>query len=595
MKKSLILLIGLLLNIQALSHSGNAYLERFTAYTTFSQNLPTTATPDFINFISEDKPLSNKLRTLWLYELGKTQNWALFSQYYQPSPNVILICYKELARYHLGQEAEALQAANTLWLTGDTQPGACTLLFQLLLKSPGFRENRIHQRIALALEKRNLSLALYLLKLYKEPRTLTAQRLQTIHNNPNTISYLEKSELSSTFYLYGLKKLVATNINKAIELFQTNKTQQMLNEGQQQSFLAHLALYKALRNQEDASFWFGKIKKAYYTDTLLEWQIRYALKRQDWKSVKQYIEYYQDKENPCWQYWLARATAQLGDSAKAQAMYETLANTRNYYGFLASLQLKKSPTFHDEKTTTHFRSLTPYKPVLDNIQSLYTQNNTLEASRVLNDFISELPKDEASALLYWVDTHLGWHGKSVNLSNNETFNNQLTLRFPLAHQNAVLTHTKQYALPEALVYAIIRQESAFKEDVVSSAGAKGLMQLMPATAFMVAKQEKIPYAHEKQLFMSQKNINLGVAYLSQLAKRFDKHPVFMAAAYNAGPKQVKQWIQNHPPKQMDIWIETLPWQETRNYIKNIVAFYAVYQYRMQLKPNLKPLMKAFKS
>jgi len=119
------------------------------------------------------------------------------------------------------------------------------------------------------------------------------------------------------------------------------------------------------------------------------------------------------------------------------------------------------------------------------------------------------------------------------------------------------------------------------------------MQLMPATAKATAKSERINYADKKQLFGAQKNINIGVAYLQQLAKRFDKHPVLMAAAYNAGPRQVVYWLKNHPPKQIDIWIETLPWHETRNYLKNVVAFYAVYQHRMHQKADLSDFMRPF--
>jgi soluble lytic murein transglycosylase len=119
------------------------------------------------------------------------------------------------------------------------------------------------------------------------------------------------------------------------------------------------------------------------------------------------------------------------------------------------------------------------------------------------------------------------------------------------------------------------------------------MQLMPATAKSVSQQEKINYSDKSQLFSTQKNINIGAAYLKQLTKRFHNHPILIVAAYNAGPRQVVYWLKNHPPVEMDIWIETLPWQETRNYLKNVIAFYAVYQFRLQETPDLSPFMKHF--
>ena len=235
--------------------------------------------------------------------------------------------------------------------------------------------------------------------------------------------------------------------------------------------------------------------------------------------------------------------------------------------------------------------LKPYQAFIDQIELLYSTKQILQASRLTNDFISELPKEEASALVYWIDNKLQWHGKSVYLSSSELLNNQLALRFPLAYKESILLYSQKYKVAPEFIYAIIRQESGFREDATSLAGACGLMQLMPYTAKVVSKSDKIPYSDQKQLFLSQKNINIGVAYLKQLAKRFSNHPILIAAAYNAGPKQVVYWLKTHPPKEIDLWIETLPWQETRNYLKNVFAFYVVYQYRLGQKPKLNDFME----
>jgi soluble lytic murein transglycosylase len=347
-----------------------------------------------------------------------------------------------------------------------------------------------------------------------------------------------------------------------------------------------VTLYKAMRNHDDAQAWFNQIEPQYYNDILVDWQIRFALKNQNWKQVSKLINHSKNKDTPCWQYWLARSLEEQGKKAEADAIYESLAKSRQYYGFLASIRLKKKPSFENEKPTTSFSALKPYQPIIEQIRTLYNAKENIQASRLLNDFISELPKDEASALVYWVDTELQWHGKSVYLSNNETLNNQLTLRFPLAYKDTVKTYAKQYAIEPEFVYAIIRQESGFREDVTSSAGALGLMQVMPMTASVVSKMSRIPYSNQRELFLSQKNINIGTAYLQQLTKRFSNHPVLVAAAYNAGPRQVVYWLKNHPPKEIDVWIETLPWQETRNYLKNVMAFYVVYQYRLDQRPDL---------
>lgn len=586
MKNIILLLCGLIGSQLCHAFSDQAYMERFNTYLSFSQNIPTTPHDTFLEFIKGTEPLSTKLREKWLYELAKNKDWSQFNQYYQPSQDINLECYDLIAKYNLEMKDEALKAAIPLWLTGNSRPPSCDNLFSLLLKDNNFDQDLITQRFDLALDRRNLQLARYLLRQYKIPHETEIQALNAISQNPTNISKLNPGGLNSTLYLYGLKHIISMNMDQALKLWQQDKTQKMLSPEQQQAFLAHVALYKAMRNHEDALEWFAKVKPPYYNDTLLDWQIRFALKRKDWAQVTTLINDSKNKNQPCWQYWLARSLEEQGKMTEARTLYEPLAQSRQYYGFLASLRLNKKPSFTNETPTTNLDVLKPYQPFIDQIQTLYMSKQTLQASRLLNDFISELPKDEASALVYWIDSKLQWHGKSVYLSNNETLNNQLSLRFPLAYKESISLYSKKYTVEPEFIYAIIRQESGFRDDATSLAGARGLMQVMPYTARVVSHADKISYNDQKQLFLPEKNINIGVAYLKQLAKRFDNHPILIAAAYNAGPKQVVYWLKTHPPKEIDEWIETLPWQETRNYLKNIMAFYVVYQYRLSQKPDL---------
>lgn len=590
MNKLIMLLCGLIWSISSFSLTGQAYMERFNTFTAWYQQLPITPSPAFLAFVKESTPLANKLRDKWLYELARIKDWQQYVAYYQPTSDINLVCYNQIARYHLGQEKAVLSDSAPIWLIGESRPQACNTLFDLLLKNDTFDQKLIAQRLTLALDKHNVSLARYLLKQYKAAYQKEAEILSTIHQQPLNITKLEPGEFSSHFYLYGLKRLVHSNMAQALKLWQQPKAKKIMREEHQQAFLAHVALYKALRNNEDTQSWFKQIKPEYYNDLLMDWQIRFALKQRNWHRVAELINHSNNKEQPSWQYWLARALEAQGKKAEAQALYEPLAKNRHYYGFMASMRLKQRPNFAEEKTTTDLSILKPYQPIMAQIQALHSAKQEQQASRLLNDFISELPKEEASALVYWVDSILQWHGKSVYLSNNEQLNNQLLLRFPLAYQSTVRQYAKHYAVPPEFIYAIIRQESGFREDVVSVAGARGLMQVMPRTALLVSKESKIDYAHQNQLFLSHKNINIGIAYLQQLGKRFRNHPVLIAAAYNAGPRQVVNWLKDHPTQEIDLWIETLPWQETRNYLKNVTAFAVVYQYRLKQKPNLAPFL-----
>lgn len=587
----LVFFCGLFWSLTGFALSGQAYMDRFNNYKTWSQHLPITPPPPFLEFVQETTPLSQKLRERWLYELARIKDWTSYTTYYQASNDDNLKCYQQIALYNLGQQKEALAGSIPIWLNGVSMNPVCNHLFDLLLKDEAFDEQLIAQRIRLALDKSNIQLARYLLKQYKTPQTIDAEILARIHQDPSLINTLSNGPSHADFYLYGLKRMTSKNMEKALLYWNQLKTKSLLSESQQQDFLNHVALYKAMRNDKDAQFWFDKIKPNYYTEKLIDWQIRLALKEGNWERVSMLINNAQNKDLPCWQYWLARSLEEQGQKSQALAIYEPLAKQRQYYGFLASIRLKQLPSFENEQPNSNISALKAYQPIIDQVETFFRSKQSLEASRLLNDFISELPKEEASALVYWVDNRLQWHAKSVYLSNNDTLNNQLTLRFPLAYKDSVKHYSKKYALPPEFVYAIIRQESGFREDVVSSAGARGLMQVMPRTASVVSKADKIAYNDQKQLFNWEKNIQIGSAYLKQLGKRFDYHPVLIAAAYNAGPKQVVYWLRKHPPKAIDVWIETLPWQETRNYLKNVMAFYVVYQYRLNQKPDLRHFLE----
>ncbi|MCX7115847.1 MAG: transglycosylase SLT domain-containing protein [Gammaproteobacteria bacterium] len=567
------------------------YLQRFQTYITWRDNLPAKPDAPFLQFISEDSPLANKLRERWLYLLAQKKDWKTYLAYYKKSNQTALNCYAEYAHYLNGQSEAAMNASRSIWLSGNSLPAACNTLFEVMRHDPHFDERFIDARIVLSLNQDNPQLANYLLGLYRPPRQQDISLLNQISKHPTDITALPRDRFHGYFYVFGLKRLVAQKQNEAIRLYQQALVEKRLTDTQQQQFLSFLALYKALRNDADADAWFNQVKPAFYNEALLDWQIRLALKQLNWPRVETLIHYYQNKSDPCWQYWLARALEAQGKTEQAQAMYQAVAKTRHYYGFLASLRLHHPFHFESEPTPINLELIKPYQAFTEKITYLHQHQQKGEASRLLNDFTSELPMDEKISLIHWIGQSLNWYGQSIELCNHDDLKNQLALRFPLPFKPTITSTADTYHLPPAFIYAIIRQESTFKSDIVSPAGARGLMQLMPRTASMMAKDHRIAYHHQDDLFQSQTNIVLGVAYLNFLARHFQHHPLLMAAAYNAGPKQVIFWLRTHPPKEIDIWIETLPWRETRNYLKNVIAFYAVYQHQLKQKSSLDLMMR----
>lgn len=562
------------------------YLHKFQMYQQYAENLPEVTDNKFIDFISIPSPLTNRLREKLLYKLAKKNDWKNYYRFYRPSNDRSLQCYFQQARLEFEDKKIVIKDILPLWLSEHSQPEACTKVFNVLLSDISKRNEYINQRVSHALLNRNYSLANYLLKQSKPAQSEKVNFLNLIQNNPQNISKLKPGVLNGDFYLYGLKIISKQNPKLAIRLFNNPRAKSIMNNKQQQNFLAYFSLYKAMRNNDDAQFWFAKVKKDAYTPALTDWEIRYAISHKNWQQLLNLIKASNDKDNLRYKYWKARAYSAIGNKIKAKKIYEKISQQRSYYGFLASLRLKKPLNLVNEEVTYKRDILITYKPVTDEIKRLVSSHQDLEASRIINAFSSELGKSELSAFAYWVAKELNWSGKSIYLCNNEDLFNQLSLRFPLTYKNIVYSSSKNFNIPAPLIYAVIRQESAFFENIISPVGATGLMQIMPKTALHVSRNAKISYNGPKDLYMPAKNINIGTAYLKQLSKPYKNNFILMAAAYNAGPQQVNYWYKNNPHQDMDIWIETIPWNETRNYVQSIVAFYAIYEYRLYRKRTL---------
>ena len=575
----------------AISFASETYLQRFHQYWEWNEHFPPIVTPAFLNFIQESKPLSNKLRNRYLHLLAYQKNWAQFITLYQSSSDTTLQCLQLSAQLHLNQTDNFLTRAKQLWLTGQSLPNSCDDLIHWLSKTQASYNDLLRQRLLLAFNNNNLNLSRYLIKQLPSTGLAEADLLTKISQNPRIIAKLSPSSLHAQFYLFGLKCLISKNMPLAIEYYHSAKAQSLLSESQKQSFLVMLVTYQAIRNDKATLIWFNKIKSQNYTLELIEWQIRYALRHHQWQNVLNLSQLKLVSKEPTWIYWHARAMNMLGNTTQAKLLYESLAKTRSYYGFLASRQLKTPFHFQDELAAPNAHLLSAYLPILNQIKFAYNNQQKPDASRMISDFSLELSPAEHRALIYWVMFSLHWPAKAILMANTPELINMLSLRFPLTHQPLITIHAQNYHIPPELIFAVIRQESGFRDEVISSAGAHGLMQLMPSTAKKVAQSKKIMYHQARELFASHKNIQLGTAYLQMLAQVFKAHPVLMAAAYNAGPRQVKLWLRENASQPVDIWIETIPWRETRNYIKNIVAFYLVYQYRMKQTSDIKPLMK----
>ena len=178
----------------------------------------------------------------------------------------------------------------------------------------------------------------------------------------------------------------------------------------------------------------------------------------------------------------------------------------------------------------------------------------------------------------------GWHDRAILTMARTQYNDDLELRFPLVHREQVLSQAEINNIDPAFAYAVIRQESAFIADARSHAGALGLMQVLPRTAQQLAKGLDVQINHPLDILDISKNLRFGMKYLRKALNRYDNNAVLATAAYNAGYPRVNKWLPEKGVIPSDLWAETVPFAETRNYIQNIMAYTAIYEQRLNIKP-----------
>ena len=255
-----------------------------------------------------------------------------------------------------------------------------------------------------------------------------------------------------------------------------------------------------------------------------------------------------------------------------------LSRERNFYAFLvASLNQQPFQLNHEasgvrqqdlEQLMTEFKGFLRIKEWLS-LEKIYS------AQSELNRIFPQLHNKQRKLIPY-LASQLNWHHQAIMSAAKEALWNDLDLRFPSPQAQLFSKHAELRKLDYSWVLAIARQESAFNPMARSHSGAKGLMQLMPATAKQSAKKHRIPYGKESELYKPEINIALGTAHLSWLSARFEDSKIYATAAYNAGSTPVKRWLNDRGHLPLDIWIETIPYDETRRYIQNVLSFMVIY-------------------
>ena len=289
----------------------------------------------------------------------------------------------------------------------------------------------------------------------------------------------------------------------------------------------------------------------------------------------------QEREREEWRYWEAIALLRSGKLFEGRGALEELSEERSYYGFLAADELGADYALDTMALAASDVALAEIasNPGIIRARELFLVGLDGSGRSEWQATIRYLDADEKLQAAILAD-RWGWHSRAISTLASIGEYDDLTIRYPLPWQEQFETYSSAASIDTTWAYGVARSESLFMRDARSSAGAIGLMQLMPRTGRMVARQINLHYTGLYTLTNPESNIRLGTSYLGQMAERFGGHRVLATAAYNAGPHRVEAWLPEKGAEDARAWIENIPFNETRKYVKRVLSAQAIFHWRM---------------
>ncbi len=542
-----------------------------------------------------DGPLARRLRLAWLSQLQRKGRSESFLKYYQDEQSASLQCYylNTKIRNHQFEEnkQQFLNQVRDLWLIGKSQPTQCDPLFKWYEDQGYLTTEQVWERFYLAMDKNRPGLAKYVAKKLPTSEQSTAKVWLEVHSSPkNKIrskSLLKDNHLNRQIVRHGLKRLARKDLTSAHNVWLDIQEDYAFGSDLHDEVERNLALRAAYRHDERATAWMYQLPKDLVDPSTGMWRARSALRSLDWDLVLRGIAMLNEveKAEPQWQYWKARAFSEKGLQLEAKLIYEKIANERSYYGFLAADKLSVPYNIVDEPVQYNVQELEKIEqtPSIVRARELLLVNQLTDARREWNhatqNYSPRQYQISASLAHQW-----GWHDYAIRTIAKGEYFDDLGIRFPTPFTTQVNKYSTKRSLEPAFIFGIIRRESAFNPQARSPVGARGLMQLMPATAKQVSRQLKIKAPSRYDLNTPGLNINLGSKYIRDMLKKFNGHRALASAAYNAGPHRVNAWLPEKNELPADVWVDTIPFTETREYVRAILAYTAMFEWKLDQTP-----------
>lgn len=534
--------------------------------------------------------LAERLRADWLRRLAKDGEWARFVALYPAlrNPDYEMRCIAWTARLMTGDRS-ALDEVARQWRTLDDAPAACDTPLRAAFESGLVSEDEVWQRARRQIDTRKPDDARLTWRWL--PAESAPAPAQAEHALKSPSAWLDR--LPANFAVTrGARELVLAALTRVARddsrgaYDRLLRLQDRLGSEERGHIMAVIAMHAALDQFPEAPGLYRATAGVELTALQRAWRVRAALRALDWQGVREAIEALPDgeREAPEWIYWLGRAHAATGKRTEAESLFTRIAGEPHFYGILAGEELGQpfSPPPSDGSLPATGLAEAENDPGLQRALALYRLDMRTEAVR---EWVWALrDRDEPFRLAAaQIALRNELYDRAINTAELANPRANYELRFLTPYRDLIEPQVRSQGLDLAWIYGLMRQESRFVVPARSSAGAQGLMQVMPATGKWVAGQIGLRNYNQRMLSDPDTNVLLGTSYMRLILEGLDNHPVLASAGYNAGPGRARRWRDKKPLEGV-IYAETIPFDETRDYVRKVMANAVIYGTLLDRRP-----------
>ncbi|RPH28679.1 murein transglycosylase [Buttiauxella warmboldiae] len=562
------------------------YLE-YRQITDDLMNEPTLVVSRFIE-ANPTLPPARVLKSRFVNELARREDWRGLLAFSPDQPGTTEAkCHYYYAKFNTGQAGAAWAGAKDLWLTGKNLPSSCERLFSAW-RSSGTQDPLAYlERIRLAMKEGNTALVKNLANQMPADYQTISSALINLQDNPNTVLTFAQTvgttDFSRQAAAVAFARVAREDVENARMMIPALIQAQKLNDSQAQE-LRDTVAWRLMGNDVTAEqvAWRDDAIMRSESTSLIERRVRMALGSGDRHGLNTWLARLPmaAKEKDEWRYWQADLLMERGRETEAKEILHALMQQRGFYPMIAAQRLGEEYPLRVDKAAAVNPALVQGPEMARVRELMYWSLDNTARSEWANLITSRSKPEQEGLARYAFDQN--WWDLSVQATIAGKLWDHLEERFPLAYKDTFSRYVSGKDISQSYAMAIARQESAWNPKVRSPVGASGLMQIMPGTATHTVKMFTIPgYSSTSQLLDPDTNINIGTSYLQYVYQQFENNRIFSSAAYNAGPGRVRTWLGNSAGRIDAVaFVESIPFSETRGYVKNVLAYDAYYSYFM---------------